>query len=112
MSKIAYVKTYQVAYPLDQPLSDSIHYMPVRAALLVELGTDDGEVGIGESAIYGGPGLRQRRILRGGQGCGGADRRGAAVRRGGVPAREDQGRTHHRHTSEPAGAHGRPRVRH
>src|SRR5918995_6294908 len=55
MSKIAYVKTYQVAYPLDQPLSDSIHYMPVRAALLVELGTDDGKVGIGESAIYGGP---------------------------------------------------------
>ena len=55
VSKIAYVKTYQVAYPLDKPLSDSIHYMPVRAALLVELGTDDGEVGIGESAIYGGP---------------------------------------------------------
>ena len=55
MSGISYVKTYQVAYPLDAPLSDSIHYMPVRAALLVELGTDDGEVGIGESAIYGGP---------------------------------------------------------
>src|SRR5215213_5571642 len=55
MSKIVYVKTYQVAYPLDKPLSDSIHYMPVRAALLVELGTDDGEVGIGEAAIYGGP---------------------------------------------------------
>ena len=55
MSNIAYVKTYQITYPLDKPLSDSIHYMPVRAALLVELGTDDGEVGIGESAIYGGP---------------------------------------------------------
>ena len=55
MSAISYVKTYQVAYPLDAPLSDSIHYMPVRAALLVELGTDDGGVGIGESAIYGGP---------------------------------------------------------
>jgi len=55
VSRIEYVKTYQVAYPLEKPLSDSIHYMPVRAALLVELGTDDGEVGIGESAIYGGP---------------------------------------------------------
>jgi L-alanine-DL-glutamate epimerase-like enolase superfamily enzyme len=55
VSRISYVRTYQVAYPLDEPLSDSIHYMPVRAALLVELGTDDGEVGIGESAIYGGP---------------------------------------------------------
>jgi L-alanine-DL-glutamate epimerase-like enolase superfamily enzyme len=55
VSRIAYVKTYPVTYPLDEPLSDSIHYMPVRAALLVEIGTDDGEVGIGESAIYGGP---------------------------------------------------------
>ena len=55
MTRISYVKTYQVAYPLDAPLSDSIHYIPVRAALLVELGTDAGEVGIGESAIYGGP---------------------------------------------------------
>jgi L-alanine-DL-glutamate epimerase-like enolase superfamily enzyme len=55
VSRIAYVRTYSVAYPLDEPLSDSIHYMPVRAALLVEVGTDDGEVGIGESAIYGGP---------------------------------------------------------
>ena len=55
MSRISYVTTYPVAYPLDQALSDSIHYMPVRAALLVEMGTDDGKVGIGESAIYGGP---------------------------------------------------------
>jgi L-alanine-DL-glutamate epimerase-like enolase superfamily enzyme len=55
VTRISYVKTYQVAYPLEAPLSDSIHYMPVRAALLVELGTEDGEVGIGESAIYGGP---------------------------------------------------------
>jgi L-alanine-DL-glutamate epimerase-like enolase superfamily enzyme len=55
VTRISYVKTYQVAYPLEVPLSDSIHYMPVRAALLVELGTDEREVGIGESAIYGGP---------------------------------------------------------
>ena len=54
MCKIAYVKTHQVAYPLEVPFSDSIHYMLVRAALLVQLG-DGGEVGIGESAIYGGP---------------------------------------------------------
>ena len=38
--KIAYVKTHQVMYPLEVPFSDSIHYMPVRAALLVQL--DDG----------------------------------------------------------------------
>jgi len=41
LSGISYVKTYQVAYSLEAPLSDSIHYMPVRVALLVELGTDD-----------------------------------------------------------------------
>jgi L-alanine-DL-glutamate epimerase-like enolase superfamily enzyme len=29
--------------------------MPVRAALLIEVGTEDGKVGTGESAIYGGP---------------------------------------------------------
>ena len=52
--KIVYVKTHQVANPLEVPFSDSIHYMLVRAALLVQLG-DGGEVGIGESAIYGGP---------------------------------------------------------
>jgi len=55
VSRIAYVTTYQVAYTLEAPLSDSIHYMPTRAALLLEVGTEDGKVGIGESAIYGGP---------------------------------------------------------
>jgi hypothetical protein len=40
--KIVYVKTHQVANPLEVPFSDSIHYMPVRAALLVQL-DDDGE---------------------------------------------------------------------
>ncbi|HEX8259369.1 MAG TPA: hypothetical protein VF558_03635, partial [Rubrobacteraceae bacterium] len=55
MTRIASVTTYAVSYPLDAPLSDSIHYMPVRTALLLEVGTEDGKVGIGESAIYGGP---------------------------------------------------------
>ena len=40
---------------MDAPLSDSIHYMPARTALLLEIGDEDGRVGIGESAIYGGP---------------------------------------------------------
>jgi L-alanine-DL-glutamate epimerase-like enolase superfamily enzyme len=55
MTRIASVTTYAVSYPLDAPLSDSIHYMPARTALLLEVGTEDGKVGIGESAIYGGP---------------------------------------------------------
>ena len=55
MTRISYVKTYAVSYPLGAPLSDSIHYMPARTALLLEIGDEDGRVGIGESAIYGGP---------------------------------------------------------
>src|SRR4028119_797581 len=55
MTRIATVTTHAVSYPLDAPLSDSIHYMPARTALLLEVGTEDGKVGIGESAIYGGP---------------------------------------------------------
>ena len=55
MTRISYVTTYTVSDPLDVPLSDSIHYMPTRTALLLEIGDEDGRVGIGESAIYGGP---------------------------------------------------------
>lgn len=55
MSRIASITTYPVSYPLDAPLADSIHYMPARTALLLEVGTEDGRIGIGESAIYGGP---------------------------------------------------------
>lgn len=55
MTRISAVTTYPVSYPLDEPLTDSIHYMPARSALLLEVRTESGEVGIGESAIYGGP---------------------------------------------------------
>lgn len=55
MSTVASITTHAVSYPLDAPLSDSIHYMPARTALLLEVNIEDGKVGIGESAIYGGP---------------------------------------------------------
>jgi D-galactarolactone cycloisomerase len=55
-SRIAAITTYRMDYPLDAPMADSLHYIPSRAALLVELTTEDGTVGIGESAIYGGSG--------------------------------------------------------
>src|SRR4051794_10267134 len=35
-------------------MADAVHYIPSRAALLVEVTTESGRVGIGESAIYGG----------------------------------------------------------
>ena len=45
MTRIASITTYPVSYPLDEPLSDSIHYMPARSALLLEVRTEGGEVG-------------------------------------------------------------------
>jgi hypothetical protein len=35
-------------------MADALHYIPGRAALLVEVASDDGKLGVGESAIYGG----------------------------------------------------------
>jgi L-alanine-DL-glutamate epimerase-like enolase superfamily enzyme len=52
--RIAAVTTYAVSYPLDAPMADAVHYIPSRAALLVEVTTASGRTGIGESAIYGG----------------------------------------------------------
>ena len=54
--RIASVTTYRVDFPLDAPMADALHYIPSRAALLVEITGDDGTVGVGESAIYGGSG--------------------------------------------------------
>ncbi len=52
--RIASITTYSVDYPLAAPMADALHYIPSRAALLVEVRADDGTVGLGESAIYGG----------------------------------------------------------
>jgi L-alanine-DL-glutamate epimerase-like enolase superfamily enzyme len=52
--RIASITTYSVNYPLPEPMADAVHYIPGRAALLVEVACDDGRVGTGESAIYGG----------------------------------------------------------
>ena len=55
MPRISSVTTYPVAYPLEAPMADSLHFIRARTALLLEVTTDEGTVGIGESAIYGGP---------------------------------------------------------
>jgi L-alanine-DL-glutamate epimerase-like enolase superfamily enzyme len=52
--RIASITTYGVNYPLEAPMADAVHHIPGRAALLVEVACDDGRVGTGESAIYGG----------------------------------------------------------
>ncbi|HWE61108.1 MAG TPA: mandelate racemase/muconate lactonizing enzyme family protein [Chloroflexota bacterium] len=44
-----------LSYPLPQPMADAIHYIPNRPALLVQVHTDEGIIGLGEAAAYGGP---------------------------------------------------------
>ena len=40
--RIASITTYAVSYPLEAPMADAVHYIPARAALLVEVACDDG----------------------------------------------------------------------
>ena len=48
------VTTIKLRFPMDVPMADAIHYMPERPALLVQVHTDEGMVGLGEAAAYGG----------------------------------------------------------
>ncbi len=48
------VTTIKLRFPMDVPMADAIHYMPERPALLVQVHTDQGIVGLGEAAAYGG----------------------------------------------------------
>jgi len=48
------VTTVKLRYPMDVPMADAIHYMPDRPTLLVQVHTDEGVVGLGEAAAYGG----------------------------------------------------------
>jgi L-alanine-DL-glutamate epimerase-like enolase superfamily enzyme len=52
--RITEVSTLKLRYPMATPMADAIHYMPERALLLVQVATDDGLVGLGECAAYGG----------------------------------------------------------
>ncbi len=52
--RITEVTTIKLVYPMERPMADAIHYMPSRPTLLVQVHTDDGLVGLGESAAYGG----------------------------------------------------------
>lgn len=48
------VTTTRLCCPMDVPMADAIHYMPERPALLVQVHTDAGIIGLGEAAAYGG----------------------------------------------------------
>jgi len=53
--RIRDVRTIPVECPLPQPVFDANYIMATKPALLVEVETDDGLVGLGEAAHFGGP---------------------------------------------------------
>ncbi|HEV2067030.1 MAG TPA: mandelate racemase/muconate lactonizing enzyme family protein [Thermomicrobiales bacterium] len=48
------VTTIKLNYAMPVPMADAVHYMPERPTLLVQVHTDQGIVGLGEAAAYGG----------------------------------------------------------
>lgn len=53
--KITDVRTIPLRVELTEPYMDSREFITYRQALLVEVHTDEGIVGLGESAVWGGP---------------------------------------------------------
>ena len=52
--RITDVTTIKLKYDMPVPMADAVHYMPERPTLLVQVHTDEGIVGLGEAAVYGG----------------------------------------------------------
>jgi L-alanine-DL-glutamate epimerase-like enolase superfamily enzyme len=52
--QITDVTTIKLMYDMPVPMADAVHYMPDRPTLLVQVHTDEGIVGLGEAAAYGG----------------------------------------------------------
>jgi L-alanine-DL-glutamate epimerase-like enolase superfamily enzyme len=52
--QITDVTTIKLKYDMPVPMADAVHYMPDRPTLLVQVHTDEGIVGLGEAAAYGG----------------------------------------------------------
>lgn len=48
------ITTIKLRYTPPVAMADAIHYMPERTTLLVQVHTDEGITGLGESAVYGG----------------------------------------------------------
>ena len=52
--RITDVTTIKLTYRMERAMADAIHHMPARPTLLVRVHTDEGIIGLGESAAYGG----------------------------------------------------------
>ncbi len=60
--RIRDVRTIPLEYPLPQPVFDANYMMASKLALLVEVECDDGLIGLGEAAHFGGP-LRSTQVV-------------------------------------------------
>ncbi len=61
--KITDIRTISVEWPLPSPVYDANYIMATKPALLVEVETSDGLVGIGEAAHFGGPLVSTRTVI-------------------------------------------------
>jgi L-alanine-DL-glutamate epimerase-like enolase superfamily enzyme len=63
--RITDVTTIKLIYTMERPMADAIHYMPARPTMLVQVHTDAGLVGLGESAAYSGSLESMDALIRG-----------------------------------------------
>lgn len=63
--RITDVTTIKLSYEPAIAMADAIHYMAARRTLLVQVHTDDGLAGLGESAVYGGTIESTEAVVRG-----------------------------------------------
>lgn len=61
--KITKIESIPLRYDMDEPIWDAQHYIPARQALIVRVYTDEGIVGIGESASFGGPMVSTKTVI-------------------------------------------------
>jgi L-alanine-DL-glutamate epimerase-like enolase superfamily enzyme len=64
--RICHVRTIPLEYPLPQPVFDANSRMARKPALLVEVQIDDGLIGFGQAAHFGGP-LTSTQVVIGGE---------------------------------------------
>jgi L-alanine-DL-glutamate epimerase-like enolase superfamily enzyme len=63
--RIRDVRTLVLEYPLPRPVFDANYIMATKPALLVEVETEGGLVGLGEAAHFGGPLASTRAVIEG-----------------------------------------------
>ena len=63
--RICDVRTIPVECPLPRPVFDANYIMATKPALLVEVETDAGLVGLGEAAHFGGPLASTKAVIEG-----------------------------------------------